>query len=309
MKERILVLDGGLSREREISIKSGKAIFQSLKSQGFDVMEYDFKGSIESVVNSFKPDVVFVALHGSPGEDGTVQGMLEIANVAYTFSGVFQSALCMNKLFTKYFFRELGILTPDFISLRKGESMTFDKAKSVLNSTKLVVKPIDQGSAIGVNIVDEKRNFDNAIIQAFELSYGVLIEKFIEGTEITLTVIGNYPKIKVLPIIEIIPTHSFYDFYSKYTPGKSIHRIPAQISERAYEKAEEYAYSIYKEFGLRDLVRIDMIVNRDEVFVLEVNTIPGFTETSLVPDSAKHAGISFDKLIEFIVREALNRKE
>ncbi|MGB9694443.1 MAG: D-alanine--D-alanine ligase family protein [Caldisericaceae bacterium] len=309
MKERVLVIDGGLSNEREISLRSGRAIFNSLKGQGFEALEFDFRGSIEPIIEQFKPDVVFIALHGIPGEDGTVQGMLEIANVAYTFSGVLQSSLCMNKLFTKLVFRQIGIKTPNFISLRRGDSLTFEKASEELNSPKVVVKPVDQGSAIGVGIVDNEAGFNDAIREAFKLSSKIIIEEFIKGTEITVTVIGNYPNIKVLPIIEIIPTHSFYDFYSKYTPGKSTHRIPAKISAKAYKKAEEFAFSIYKDFELRDLARIDMIVDNEDVFVLEVNTIPGFTETSLVPDSARAAGLSFDELTSFIVGEALSRRK
>jgi D-alanine-D-alanine ligase len=309
MRERLLVLYGGISKEREISIKSGTAIFESLKRQGFEAMEYDFRGSIEPIVNSFKPDVVFIALHGIPGEDGTVQGMLEIANVAYTFSGVLQSALCMNKFFTKHFFKEICVNTPNFVYFRKGDISSFEQVKTILQTSKVVVKPVDQGSAIGVSIVNDEKSFNEALFHGFELSESVLAEEFIEGTEIAATVIGNYPEIKVLPIIEIIPTHSFYDFYSKYTPGMSTHQIPARISQRAYKKAEEYAHSIYKEFALRDLARIDMIVQGDEVFVLEVNTIPGFTETSLVPDAAKHFGMSFDNLTEFIVKESLKRRK
>ncbi len=309
MRERVLVLLGGLSKEREISIRSGTAIATSLKRNGFEVLEYDFQGHLEQVIAEFKPDVVFIALHGTLGEDGTVQGMLEIAQIPYTGCGVLQSAVCMNKLFTKYFFREIDVPTPKFVYKRKGESVSFSEIKKILNCDKVVVKPVDQGSAIGVSIVNDEDGFKEALNESYVLSNGVLVEEFIKGTEITITVIGNYPDIKVFPIIEIVPVHDFYDFYSKYTPGMSKHNIPANISQKAAKSAEEYAFKIYQEMGLRDIARIDMIAMGDEVLVLEVNTIPGFTETSLVPDAAASANISFDDLTDFIVKEALKRKK
>lgn len=309
MSTKVLVLYGGLSTEREISIKSGKAVAEALQRKGYEVIEHDFKNSIEEVINKYRPDVVFIALHGKYGEDGTVQGALELLNVPYTGSGVFASALCMNKLFSKFMFREIEVKTPSFTYFNRDNVLSYSYVAELLGSKSLVIKPVDQGSTIGVTIAKNEEDYNKGLIEAFELSDVVIVEEYIKGTEITVALIGNYPDIHVLPIIEIVPAHEFYDFASKYTPSMSKHIIPARISSYTRNLAEEYAKRIYKEFSLRDFARIDMIANDSDVYVLEVNTIPGFTETSLVPDAAKAENISFEDLVDFIVQEALQRKK
>jgi D-alanine-D-alanine ligase len=309
MSIRVLVLYGGKSSEREISIKSGKAISNALRAKGYDVIEHDFQNHIEDVVKETKPDVVFIALHGKYGEDGTVQGALELLGVPYTGSSVFASALCMNKLFTKFMFREIDVKTPSFAYFVKDNALPYSYVSELLGNNTLVIKPVDQGSTIGVTIAKNEEAYNEGLAKALELSDLVIVEDYIKGTEITVAVIGNHPDIHVLPVIEIVPAHEFYDFESKYVPSMSKHIIPARISPYQKALAEEYAKRIYKEFGLRDFARIDMIANSDDVYVLEVNTIPGFTETSLVPDAAKAENISFEDLVEFIVQEALQRKK
>lgn len=308
MKERILVIYGGLSREREVSLKSGKAIADALKRRNFQVKEFDFQGRIESVVEDFKPDVAFIALHGTWGEDGSIQGALEILGVPYTGSSVLQSAICMNKLFSKYIFREFNVPTANFFYTEKLDT-SYEHAKSIISKEEMVIKPVDQGSAIGVSIVRDDEQFKQGLQNAFSFSKGVIVEEFIQGKEITVSVIGNNDNIIVLPIIEIVPAHQFYDYFSKYTPGMSTHIIPANISKEASRLASKFAYDIYASLALRDVARIDFIVRDDIPYVLEVNTIPGFTETSLIPDAAKAYGIGFDDLTEFIVKEALKRKK
>ncbi len=306
MSGKILVIYGGLSSEREVSIRSGKAIAEGLKEAGFIVQEFDFKGKLEDVTEKFHPDAVFIALHGKFGEDGSVQGALELLGIPYTGSGIMASAVCMDKLITKRLFESLHIKSADFVVLRKGEQISFNESLQKLNTDKVVIKPVDQGSTIGITITDNKEEFNKGIHYAFSLSDTLIIEKFISGKEITVSVIGNNDSIKILPIIEIVPEHSFYDFESKYVPGMSHHIIPAHISEKSYKKAEKMSYKIYREFDLRDFARIDFIVNNEgEVFALEVNTIPGFTKTSLLPDAAKAAGISFSALTELIVSESV----
>ncbi|RLD20809.1 MAG: D-alanine--D-alanine ligase [Caldiserica bacterium] len=307
MNKKILVLYGGFSEEREVSIGSGKAIAKSLKKNGFIVKTFDFKGKLEKILENFAPDVVFVALHGKYGEDGTVQGALEIANIPYTGSNVLASAICMNKLITKQLLTAQKIETANYYPIKKKEKVLFKEIAHYLRSNKLVVKPVDQGSTIGISIVNDEKTFKKGLDKAFAFSDTVIIEEFLDGKEITVSIIGNGNNIKVLPIIEIAPENEFYDYESKYVPGMSRHIIPARIPKNIYDKAKRNAILIYEEFGLRDFARIDFIVANNIPFALEANTIPGFTETSLVPDAAKADGITFDNLTAYIVKEALKR--
>ncbi len=309
MNEKVLVLYGGLSKEREISIRSGRAVATSLKRNGFIVEEFDFRGKIEHILKTFSPDVVFIALHGKYGEDGTVQGALEIAGIPYTGSDVLASAICMNKFITKKLFNSLDIETPQSLLFRKGKQVPYKNVREYLKSDKVVIKPVDQGSTIGISIVDNEEDFKKGVRKAFELSDDIITEQFISGKEITVTVIGNGDNIIALPTIEIVPENDFYDYESKYVPGMSHHIIPARISGIANEKAKENALLIYKKLGLRDFARIDFIVSQEVPFALEANTIPGFTETSLVPDAARAYGMTFDNLTAFIVNEALKRNK
>jgi D-alanine-D-alanine ligase len=310
MKEKILVMYGGLSSERAVSQKSGKAIAKGLVKSGFTVREFDFKGKIENIIEEFRPDLVFIALHGKFGEDGTVQGALELLGIPYTGSGVLASALCMDKLTTKRMFEVIDVNTPAYLHFRKGDPVRFDFVTEELHTEKVVIKPVDQGSTIGISIVNNEQDFKNGLNLAFSLSTDIIIEKFISGKEITVSIIGNGNEIRVLPIIEIVSEKSFYDFESKYTPGMSHHIIPARIPEKSYKTAEGMAYKIYREMGLRDFARIDFIVDSSgKVFALEANTVPGFTETSLLPDAAKAANIEFSELVSFIAEEAISRSK
>jgi D-alanine-D-alanine ligase len=308
MKGKVLVIYGGLSKERDISLKSGKAIAEALKRRNFQVKEFDFQGKIEQVIEEFKPDVAFIALHGTFGEDGSIQGALEILGVPYTGSSVLQSAISMNKLFSKYLFREFNIPTASFL-YTEDLNTSYEYAKSVIHSEKMVIKPVDQGSAIGISIIQNEEQFKEGLQTAFSFSHGVIIEEFIQGKEITVSIIGNSNNVVVLPIIEIIPAHNFYDYFSKYTPGMSTHIIPANIPKEVSDLASKLAYKVYTSFSLRDFARIDFVVKDAVPYVLEVNTIPGMTETSLIPDAARAYGMSFDDLTEFIVEEAFKRRK
>jgi len=309
MREKILVLCGGLSRERDISIKSGKAVSAALRKKNYEVSEYDFDGKLEKAIDYYRPDIVFIALHGNFGEDGTVQGSLELLGIPYTGSGVLASSLCMNKLFSKWMFKQIGVKTPEYFSMRKDSIISYREASLFLKTDRIVIKPNDQGSTLGISIVSDEINYKQGLDEAFNLSEIVIAEEYIKGTEITISIIGNHPAIKILPIIEIVPVHEYYDFTSKYIPGMSQHLIPARISKNVESISNEYGRKIYESFNLRDFSRIDMIVNDEVPYVLEVNTIPGFTETSLVPDAAKFIGITFEDLVEFIVIEALKRRK
>lgn len=300
MSIKALVLYGGTSKERDLSIKSGKAVSNALKAKGYDVIEYDFQNSIEEVVKIHKPDVVFIALHGKYGEDGTVQGALEILSVPYTGSSVSASALCMNRLFSKFMFREIEVKTPSFTYFSKDNYLPYSYVSELLGNKMLVIKPIDQGATIGVTIAGDEKTYNEGLSRAFELTYTVLVEEYIKGSSVTVALIGNYPDIHVLPIVEKVK-ENFYDSGAR-------HIIPARLLPFQKSLAEEYARRIYKEFNLRDFACIDMIVNENDVYVLEVNTIPHFTETSLLGDAAKAENISFEDLVDFVVQEALQRK-
>jgi len=293
--KRIGVLYGGLSNEREISIKSGRAVLNTLEKLKLNVCGIDVDKDIVEKIKREKIDIAYIALHGPMGEDGTVQGMLEILDIPYTGSGVLASAVSMDKDISKKLFKNLGILTPDWEILSKFESAYEIKKYPV------VIKPVAQGSTIGVMIVKEAMQFTDAAKEAFKYGKEILIEQFIKGKEITVGVLdGNS-----LPVVEIIPRGEFYDFRSKYQKGASQHIVPARIGEKAYETAQKNAERIYKFLKCRAICRFDMIVGEDDsIWVLENNTVPGMTETSLIPDAGRAVGYDFEYLVLKILESA-----
>lgn len=305
---KILVLMGGESTEREISLKSGQAVHDALQKKGFNVVSLDMYRGAATKIKDIDPDVVFLALHGNKGEDGTVQGMLEIMGIPYTGSGVASSAICMNKVLTKKLLSYEGISTPPFTILRKWECTDLQKTERDLLAKMglpLVIKAATQGSSIGTFVVKEPEQLIPAIDKAFRYDWEVLAEKFIDGVELTAAVIGNSQP-RVLPLIEITAENEFYDYQAKYTPGKCAHIIPARISDEVRDKAIKLAEKAYISLGCLGFARVDLMVDKDgNPYVLEVNTIPGMTEMSLVPDAARAANISFEELVEMIVQYAL----
>ena len=310
MKEKILVLMGGISTEREISLKSGNAVAKALKEADYEVETLDIQPDNISKITEIKPDAVYLALHGKGGEDGCIQGMLEWMGIPYTGPGVAASAVCMDKSLTKKILLQCGIPTPKSVEYTKEQCTDTDKVTKELISQlgiPMVLKSPCQGSSIGVVIVRDEASIADAMDEIFKYGDVLLAEQFVSGTEISVPVVGNDTQ-EVFPIIEIVPTSEFYDFRSKYTPGMSQHIIPARISKEASEKVNRLAAEVYKKTGCRGVSRIDFIVDEnDNPFVIEINTLPGMTETSLVPDSAKHAGISFPQLVDKIVKLALER--
>jgi D-alanine-D-alanine ligase len=294
--KKIGVLYGGLSRERGISIKSGKAVLNAFKKLRLNVCGIDVNRNIVEEIKKEKIDVAYIALHGQMGEDGTIQGMLEILGIPYTGSGVFASAASIDKDISKKIFKYAGILTPEWkMSKEFGSSPEIKKYP-------VVVKPVSQGSTIGVAIVEKPSEFVDAVKKVFKYDDEVLIEQFIEGKEVTVGVLNG----KALPVVEIVPKGKFYDFRSKYQKGGSRHIIPAGISKEAYETAQNYAEKVYEIFKCRAVCRVDMIVDKkDKVWVLENNTIPGMTETSLVPDEGRAVGYGFESLVLKITESAL----
>ncbi|MCL2335656.1 MAG: D-alanine--D-alanine ligase [Endomicrobia bacterium] len=294
--KKIGVLYGGLSSEREISLKSGKAVYNALKKLKLNVCAIDVGRNAAAQIKKEKIDIAYIVLHGAGGEDGTIQGMLEVMGIAYTGCGVFANSASMDKDIAKVLFKCAGILTPKWVTLKKYEPVPEIKKYPV------VVKPAAQGSAIGVSIVKKASEFSKALKEAFKFDDTVIVERFISGTEITVGVLDGH----ALPVIEIVPKGKFYDFKSKYAKGGSRHIIPARISKKAYAQAQNTAEKVFKTLKCRAVSRIDMIVDKnDKVWVLENNTVPGMTETSLLPDEGKAAGLSFSDLVLKILKSAL----
>ncbi|MDD3365531.1 MAG: D-alanine--D-alanine ligase [Syntrophomonas sp.] len=309
LKDKILVLMGGYSEEREVSLRSGAAVLNALKNLDYDAAALDLKGTSVQAIADYNPDLVFIALHGKDGEDGTVQGLLEIMGIPYTGSGVASSAIGMNKVLTKKILMYEGIPTAAFAILKRSLTSPERELQSLLKNIGLpmVIKAATQGSSIGTFIVRQEKDVLEAIEAAFQYDSEVVVEKFIDGIEVTSTVIGN-DFTQVLPLIEITSANEFYDYESKYTPGKCNHIIPARIPEELQEKIAKLSERVYQAIGCTGYSRVDFIIDKDgNPFVLEINTLPGLTEMSLVPDAARAAGISFEELVDKIVGLGLEK--
>ncbi|MCX5802197.1 MAG: D-alanine--D-alanine ligase [Proteobacteria bacterium] len=291
-KRKIGVLLGGKSSEREISIKSGNAILQSLLRSGYHAIGIDVNNDLTERLKRKGIEVAFIALHGKWGEDGTVQGLLEIMGIPYTGSGVLGSSLSMDKAIMKLLFTGMGIPTPAYTILADERELTFP--------IPFVVKPANEGSTIGTSIVRKEKEKDDAIKTALKYDRKLLIERYIKGREITVGIVNNI----VLPIIEVRPSKGFYDFEAKYTKGMTEYIVPAKINKKIERRAKDIALGVYKAFELSGCVRIDMLMEKDMPQVIDINTSPGMTETSLVPKAWGHMGKTFDELIEEILKGA-----
>ena len=295
--KRIAVLMGGLSAEREVSLASGRAVAAGLRRAGFEVTEIDVARTLDQQLRSARPDAAFLALHGRLGEDGTVQGLLEVMGIPYTGSSVLSSALAMNKAFTKEILAANALPVPPGTVAIKGNAAP-DAAEL---SFPVVVKPSDEGSSVGVSIVRTESDYSAALEEALGHSKQVLIERFVEGVEVNVAVVDNRP----LGAVEIEPHREFYDYSAKYDAGGSTHHIPPRLPEATIEHCLELADRAYRALACSGAARVDLIVPRSaQPVILEVNTIPGMTETSLLPEIAEAAGISFDQLVSQIARSA-----
>ncbi len=306
---KVAVLAGGWSDEREISLASGKACKEALEKAGFssvdllDVADPNFVRDLTA--GSY--DVAFIAMHGHYGEDGSIQGLLDILHVPYTFSKVLASAMGTAKEVSKAMFRKAGIPTPKGVELPPNYQPSKDEIAQIVSTLglPLFVKPSGNGSSYGVTKVTCKEQLPDAIEHASADGEIVLVEQCIEGTEITVPVIGNSDP-EALPIVEIVTNADFYDLKVKYEPASLHHVIPARLDKDVYARAQELAVLAHKALGCRGVSRSDFIITKDgEPVILETNTIPGMTETSLLPDSARHVGIEFPQLCKRIVELAL----
>ncbi len=306
MDKHVAVLMGGWSAERDVSLRSGKACADALVRLGYRVTRIDVGRDIASVLNTVKPDVALNVLHGRPGEDGTLQGLLEIVGIPYSHSGVLASSLAMQKDMAKAVFGAAGVPVPEGLVADRLEA-----AKSHLLPPPYVIKPIAEGSSVGVFVVTPEHAHPPQELTREDWTYGerIIVEKYIAGKELTCAVIGD----EALGVIEIVPTVSFYDYEAKYAPGGSKHVLPAPVSPFVYQQVRELALGAHKALGCRGVSRADFrfddrIEGTGELVCLEVNTQPGMTETSLVPELAAHAGISFDELVRWMAEDAsLNR--
>ena len=297
-KRRIGVLLGGCSAEREISLKTGNAVYASLQRQGFPAVRIDAQKNLPEQLRRARVDFAFIALHGPGGEDGVVQGLLEWLGIPYTGSGVLASALAMDKVASRKLFAAAGLPVAQGFAVQRSDPRPVQQRLAY----PIVVKPSTQGSAIGVSVVRSARAWPQALQVGFKYDATLVVEKYLEGVEITIGVLGA----QTLPIIEILPVAgAFYDFQSKYAPGGSRHILPARISNAQAVRSAQLARAACAALGTRGAARVDLIVDkRWGPTLLEVNTIPGMTETSLLPEAARAAGLDFDALVRRIMAEA-----
>lgn len=297
-KKKIGVLMGGLSSEREVSLRTGGAILSALQKEGYRAVAIDAGRDVAEVLGKEKVEVAFIALHGRYGEDGAVQGLLEMLGIPYTGSGVLASSLAMDKVATKKHLLYHELPTPGFEVLRKGEDI--EKLVSSVNHFPLVVKPAREGSTIGITIAKNAGELKTGLATALQYDDQVLVEEFIDGAEVTVGVLGGEP----LPVIQVVPKGGFYDYHAKYTAGQTEYLLPAPLEGALYARLQKAAVEAYRVLGCRGAARIDFMVREREFYCLEANTIPGMTETSLLPKAAAHAGIPFAELVQRILEEA-----
>lgn len=312
-KLTIALLAGGISSEREISLQSGDQVYEALDKKKFDVIRYDPKTDLNRLVaEAPNIDTALIILHGPYGEDGTVQGLLDLLDIPYQGSGVLGSAIAMNKLVSKHLYERFGLPVPPYIVIQHNNAIDPEEYLERLGMP-LVVKPVKGGSSVGISIVKSKESLKNAVDEAFNHDDTVLIESYIDGIELTGGVIGN-KNLEALPIIEIIPDkeHEFFDYEAKYTAGITREICPARIDEDLTVKAQTYAKMAHSSLFCKGYSRTDMILKKREIYIIETNTIPGMTATSLLPLAAGAAGIGFsqllDRLIELSIEEHKSKR-
>jgi D-alanine-D-alanine ligase len=297
--KKIGVLMGGLSAERQVSLKSGAAVHEALLAKGYDAVAIDVGRDLAEVLSREGVQVAFVALHGRYGEDGCVQGVLELMQIPYTGSGVLASALAMHKLYSKQAFAAGNILTAPFHCFRRGEAV---RPENLDFGLPLVVKPVQEGSSVGVSIVKQASELEAALELAFRHDEEILVEQFVKGQEVQVGILDERP----IGAIEIVPKNEFYDFEAKYTDGMAEHIFPARLEKGLYEKAQQVGVAAHRALGCSGYSRVDLLVTgAGDCYVLEVNTLPGMTALSLLPEiAAKGAGLCFEDLVERIVESS-----
>ena len=311
--KKIGVLMGGLSSERDISMRSGLAVYQALQELGYNSVLIDTSKDIVNTLKKEKVKLVFLALHGGIGENGAIQGMLEVMGLPYTGSGIMASAVAMDKEASKKIFSYHGLPVPPFVVVQRpasGVRRSGKDSKTQTQSSELktdfdmpwVVKPAEEGSSIGISMVKDENSLTGALDKAFQLGKRAIIEKFIEGPEVQIGILGS----RVLGGVEVKPSLEFYNYEAKYTSGLTEYIIPPGIDEAIYEKAKDTALKAHTALRCSGATRVDLKIDAQGIpYVLEVNTLPGMTGTSLLPKIAQSAGMSFKDLIEEIIRIAV----
>jgi len=302
--KRIGVIAGGVSPEREVSLKSGRAVFSALKGRGYDAVFIDAAEGMCETLRREGVEVAFLALHGGWGEDGSVQGMLEVMGIPYTGSGVLASALAMDKEASKKIFQHHGLNIPRYVAVGAGDRSGAADVSPPFPAP-WVVKPSREGSSVGVSVISTEEELEDAVREALAYGGRVVVEDFVEGREVHVGILGD----SVLGGVEVRPGGRFYDYHAKYTPGMTEYILPPEIDGETLKRVEDTALRAHKALGCEGATRVDLIVDEaDTPCLLEVNTIPGMTETSLLPKIAALAGYDFPSLIEAIILDALNRR-
>ena len=304
---KVALLQGGRSLERGVSLRSGARVTEALLDLGHEVEALDLGPDLVSRLQSIDPDIAFIALHGTEGEDGTVQALLELLGIPHTGPGVAACQRCMDKSLSKYIFREQDIPTPDWVTFSEasirdfGAASTFSRAITTIG-LPLVAKPASQGSSLGVKVVTSEAELPAALMTALSYDDGALLETWVSGRELAVSVLGD----EALPIVEAIPTGSnAYDFEARYEIGGAEFVCPAELPEEDADLVRDIALRAYEALGCSGFSRVDLILGEQGPEVLEVNAIPGLTETSLLPQAAEAAGVGFDEMVEKILQLAL----
>jgi D-alanine-D-alanine ligase len=312
MKQRVAVLKGGRSLERQVSLKSGARVQDALERLGHIVIAIDVGSDLVDRLTAARPDVAFVALHGRDGEDGTVQELLEVMGIRYTGSGVSACIRAADKVLAKHAMQDAGIPTPDFYAFNETAFKELGAAQALPAIEErldfpIVVKPAGQGSALGIKFARTPGDVPAALVAAFSYDRKVLLERHVTGRDLAVSIIDENGGPRPLPIVEAVPEQEdFYDFESRYEIGRTRFECPASIEPDAAAQAAEIAVKVYELLGCSGFARVDLMLEDDtgELYVLEANSIPGLTETSLLPQAADAAGIGFDQLIDRILKAA-----
>jgi D-alanine-D-alanine ligase len=305
-KLRIALLSGGWSEEREISLRSGEAVYLALDKQKYDVTRFDPRDDLGALMHSRESiDIAFILLHGKFGEDGCIQGFLDLMGIPFVGSGVLPSALALNKKVAKQLYRGNGLNVVDDVIVSRGREYPIDQIMKTLGPST-VVKPVAEGSSLGMSICHTEEELSRGLQSAFQYDEEVLVERYVKGREVTCAVLGNQ-SLEALPLIEIVPNpeFAFFDYEAKYKPGATREICPAPLPVEQTEKAQSYAKRAHEALGCRVWSRTDMMVQGEDIYVLETNTIPGMTETSLVPLAARTAGLSLSELLDRLIQLSL----
>ncbi len=307
-KVRLALIAGGVSGEREVSLNGAKGVEKELDPEKYEVVRYDPATDLQRIAaDADKIDVAFILLHGIHGEDGTMQGFLELLGIPYQGAGVLGSAMAMDKNLAKTMYKLHGLPVANWEMASRDDITNPGNLLAALQ-LPLVIKPVRQGSSIGMSIVREQDKLSAALELAFEHDTEVMVEEFISGREITVGVIGN-DELAAFPLVEIIPDeqYEFFDYEAKYKPGATKEVCPAEVSEDIREKAQKYGLIAHHALQLRGYSRTDMIVSGNDMYILETNTIPGMTPTSLLPQAAAQFGLSFPALLDRLIELAMER--